>query len=84
MAIGTCCSYGKAAFHQSFTVDTENGAYTILTDDSTRYRQRGEGQVSFEEIKVGSKVIVLGQKTDQENTIQAKRVGIGAANNTDN
>lgn len=50
---------------------------TVLTDDSTEYRTRTGDEVSFEDIQVGSMVVVKGRPVEgQENTIQAEVVGI--------
>jgi hypothetical protein len=62
----------------TFTLNTRRGnELTILTDDSTEYRTRGDQAVSFADIEVGKKVMVIGQPVEgQENTIQARVVGI--------
>lgn len=63
--------------NHSFTLDTRRGEFTVLTDESTLYLTRGDEEVSFDDIDVGSKVLVGGQKVEeQENTVQAKRVGL--------
>ncbi|MFC1975845.1 DUF5666 domain-containing protein [Chloroflexota bacterium] len=55
----------------------QRGEFTILTDESTKFRTRGQQEVSFEDIKVGSKVIVVGEPVEgQDNTIKAKMVGL--------
>ncbi len=61
-----------------FTLQSLNrGELTILTDESTQYRTRGEQKVSAADVQPGSKVIVMGQPVDgDETTIQAKMVGI--------
>lgn len=62
----------------SFTLKSRHrGDFTILTDDSTQYRTRGDQDVSFEDIQAGTEVIVIGKPVEgQEKTIQAKIVGI--------
>lgn len=64
---------------KTFTIDPFRGneEVTVLTDDSTEYRTRGDEEVTFEDIQVGRKVMVKGQPVEgQENTIQAEVVGI--------
>ena len=63
----------------SFKIDPFRGdtEITVLTDVSTEYRTRDDGDVSFEDIQVGRQVMVKGQPVEgQENTIQAEVVGI--------
>ena len=61
----------------TFTVDSPRGEFTVLTDDETRYRTRGDQDVSFEDIKPGSKIGVIGEPIEgQDNTVQAKGIGI--------
>ena len=63
----------------SFTVETfwEEETITVLTDENTEYRTRGGEEVSFEDIAVGTKVMVKGQLAEgEENTVQAEVVGI--------
>ena len=63
----------------SFTVETfwEEETITVLTDENTEYRTRGDEEVSFEDIAAGVKVMVKGQPVDgEENTVQAEVVGI--------
>jgi len=63
--------------NKTFELQTARGNFTILTDENTRYRTRGDEEVSFEDIEEGSKAIVFGKKAEeQENTIQARLVGI--------
>lgn len=63
--------------NQTFRLDTRRGEFIILTDGSTRYLTRGDEEVSFDDIGVGSKVLVAGQKVeDQDNTVLAKLVGL--------
>lgn len=47
-----------------------------LTDGNTQFRTRGDQDVSFENIKVGIKVLVIGKPKDSENTVLAQVVGI--------
>ncbi len=62
----------------TFTLESLQGeTLTILTDDTTRYRTRDGQELSFEDVEVGGKVLVLGQPVEeQERTIQAKVVGL--------
>ena len=62
----------------SFTLQTlRRGEVTVLITDSTQYRARGEQEVSFADIAVGSKVLIVGEPVEgQEKTVQAKLVGI--------
>jgi hypothetical protein len=60
----------------SFTVDDPRGKFTVLTDDTTRYRTRGDRDVSFDDIEVGRKALVLGRLVEDDDTVQAKVVGI--------
>lgn len=62
----------------TFTLQSlRRGELTIVTDDSTQYLTRGEQEVSLANIKVGTKVIVMGELVEgEEKSIQAKLVGI--------
>jgi hypothetical protein len=63
----------------TFTLNSFRGGgeVTVLTDDSTQYHTRDDEEVSFEEIKVGGKVMVKGEPVEgQEDTVQAEVVGI--------
>jgi hypothetical protein len=62
----------------SFTLQTlRRGEVTVLITDSTQYRARGEQEVSFADMAVGSKVMLIGEPVEgQEKTVQATLVGI--------
>jgi hypothetical protein len=63
----------------SFTLSARRGEFTVLTDDATQYLTRGDQEVSFDDLEVGSRVVVIGKPVEgQEKTIQAKLVGIRA------
>ncbi len=62
----------------SFIVLTKHrGKVTVLVDESTEYRARGNQTASFADIKVGVKVLVAGEPVEgQEKTVKAKLVGL--------
>jgi len=62
---------------KSFTLQARRGNFTILTDDSTRYRVRGNQKDSINTMAVGGRAIVIGIRVeDQKNTILARVIGL--------
>ena len=64
----------------SVEINTPRGEITVLTDESTEYRTRGDQDVSFDDVTIGVKVLVIGKLTDAEKTILAQVVGIQQSN----
>jgi len=60
----------------SFEIRTPRGTVTVLTNETTRYRTRGDQEVSFDNLEGGLKVLVIGKPTDSRDTILAQVVGI--------
>ncbi|RMF05716.1 MAG: hypothetical protein D6768_00715 [Chloroflexi bacterium] len=63
----------------SFTLNSRRGSVTVLTTADTRYRTRGDAEVSFADISVGQKVLVIGPPSNTDAgalTVTAKVVGI--------
>lgn len=60
------------------TIENRNGdEITVLTDESTEYRTRGDDEVSFEDIEVGSRIGIKGEPVEgEDNTIKAEVIGI--------
>jgi hypothetical protein len=60
---------------QSFTLSSLRGEFNVLIQDDTRYRTRGDQDVSFAELEVGANVVVIGEPQG-DSEIQAKVIGI--------
>ena len=64
----------------TFVLHSERGDFTILTNDSTLYLTRGDRDVSYDDVAVGLKAIVIGKPVEgQDRTIEAKVVGLQPA-----
>lgn len=63
----------------SFTLDSRRGLVTVLTTADTQYRTRGGQDVTFDNIEVGQKLLVIGRptaETDRAITLTAQVVGM--------
>jgi hypothetical protein len=69
----------------SLTLKARNGdVLTILTDENTQYRARGNKDFSFADLKVGDKVAVEGSAVEgQDNTILATVIGLKPVEHSD-
>jgi preprotein translocase subunit YajC len=57
----------------TFTLHAKRGDFTILTDDSSRYRTRDNQELSIDNLEVGKQVMVTGTLVEgQEDTILAR------------
>lgn len=64
----------------TFVLHSDRGDVTVLTDDSTQYRTRSDQNISYDDIEVGLKAIVIGTRVeDQNHTIEARTVGLQLA-----
>lgn len=62
----------------SFTLQTVlRGEFTILTTEATVYRTRSGKRLTFDDLSIGRRVLVVGEQLeDQEQTVRAKIVGL--------
>lgn len=63
----------------TISLNSRRGLVTVLTTADTQYRTRGEQDVTFDDIEVGQKLLVIGQpaaETDRAITLTAQVVGM--------
>ena len=59
----------------TLTLETPNGAITVLTDEHTRFRVAGVENPGMDDIQVGFQALAAGQLNSEDGTLLAQIIG---------